>query len=213
MLKYIIGTVLIFLSGCQTSDEDTRLKLNELQLIGSHNSYKIGIEKPLMDLLVAEDSNAIGLDYWHLAPSEQLDMGIRGLELDVLYDPFGGAFARPVGLDILDSLGFGFEPYDTASLLAPGFKVFHIPDIDFRSHCLTFKGCLNDVKEWSYSNSNHIPIIITINPKNSGVQKPGFTNVIPFDKQVLDSLDQEILEVFDKEKLVTPELVKGSYES
>lgn len=213
-MKYLIKTFsIILLIGCQVSKEDAQPRLNHVQLIGSHNSYKVAIERPLMDLLVREDSNAIGLDYAHFPLAEQLSLGIRGLELDVLYDPYGGAFTQPKGLDILDSLGIDSEPYDTASLKEPGFKVFHIPDIDFRSHCLTFKGCLNSVKEWSMLNPKHIPIIITINPKNSGVRKPGFTKVIPFNQQVLDILDKEILAVFEEDQLITPKLVKGSAQS
>ncbi len=191
----------------QTSDG---LRLNHIQLIGSHNSYKIGIEEPLMQLLIAEDSQAIGLNYRHLSITEQLDLGIRGLELDVLFDPQGGQFTRPIGLDLLDSLGLDSQPYDLKNELSqPGFKVFHIPDIDFRSHCLTFKGCLSDIKLWSQKNRDHLPIIITINPKNSGVEKPSFTEVIPFSEYVLDSLDKEIVSVFDESDLITPTLVKG----
>ena len=198
---------------CQTVIEDEEPRLNHIQIIGSHNSYKVAIEKPIMDWLIKEDSNAIGLDYEHIPLAEQLSLGVRGLELDVLYDPKGGAFTKPKGLEMLDSLGFVSEPYDTTSLTEPGFKVLHIPDVDFRSHCLTFKGCLTDIKKWSYANPNHVPIIITINPKNSGIKKAGYAKVIPFDKQVLDSLDKEILEVFEDGQLVTPGLVKGRAES
>ena len=213
MKNYQKILIILSLAACQPSEKSNPLRLNDIQVIGSHNSYKIGIERPLMSLLIQEDSNAIGLDYAHLSLAEQLDLGIRGLELDVLYDPYGGAFTKPKGIEILDSLGLEAMPYDTMQLLNPGFKVFHIPDIDFRSHCLTFKGCLSNIKEWSDNHPDHIPIIITINPKNSGVRKPGFTPVIPFDRQVLDSLDKEIREVFTEEELVTPLQIKGSHAS
>lgn len=185
------------------------LKMNQVQVIGSHNSYKIGIEKPLMDLIVAENPKAVGLEYTHITVVEQLDLGLRSLELDVVYDPEGGRFSNPKGLEMLSSMGVVAQAYDTESMKDPGFKVLHIPDIDFRSHCATFKGCLSDIRDWSQSHSDHLPIVITINPKDSGLDRPGFAEVIPFDKQVLEALDEEILEIFDARELITPKLVKG----
>lgn len=185
------------------------LKMNQAQVIGSHNSYKIGIEKPLMDLIVSENPEAIGLAYEHIPITEQLDLGLRSLELDVVYDPEGGRFSNPKGLEMLSTQGVEARPYDAESMKDPGFKVLHVPDIDFRSHCPTFKGCLSDIRDWSQAHSDHLPIIITINPKSSGLDRPGFAEVIPFDKQVLDALDEEILEIFDASDLITPKQVKG----
>ena len=183
--------------------------MNQTQVIGSHNSYKIGIEKPLMDMILADRPEAIALEYTHIPITRQLDLGLRGLEIDVLYDPDGGRFAHPKGLEILTAQGVEVKPYDTEAMKDPGFKVLHVPDIDFRSHCATFKGCLFDVRGWSKAHNDHLPIIITINPKTSGLARPGFAEVLPFDKKVLDALDKEILEVFDADHLITPKQVKG----
>lgn len=152
--------------------------MNQAQVIGSHNSYKIGIEKPLMDLIVSENPEAIGLAYEHIPITEQLDLGLRSLELDVVYDPEGGRFSNPKGLEMLSTQGVEARPYDAESMKDPGFKVLHMPDIDFRSHCPTFKGCLSDIRDWSQAHSDHLPIIITINPKSSGLDRPGFAEVI-----------------------------------
>lgn len=185
------------------------LKMNETQVIGSHNSYKIGIEKPLMDLILSERPEAIGLDYAHLPITQQLDLGLRSFEIDVLYDPDGGRYSKPKGIDMLKAQGMEAKPYSADAMKDPGFKVLHVPDIDFRSHCSTFKVCLSDIRDWSKSHSDHLPIIITINPKSSGVAKPGFAEVIPFDKKVLDALDREILDIFTVDHLITPKQVKG----
>jgi hypothetical protein len=189
------------------------LKMNQTQVIGSHNSYKIGIEKPLLQVLVAERPEAKGLDYEHIPITDQLDLGLRSLEIDVLYDPQGGRYSEPKGLEMLRARGLEVKPYHADEMKAPGFKVHHVPDIDFRSHCATFKSCLSDIRNWSKSHNDHLPIIITINPKSSGIRRPGFTEVLPFDKKVLDALDQELLEVFDAENLITPKLVKGKHET
>jgi hypothetical protein len=187
-----------------------QLKMNQTQVIGSHNSYKIGIEKPLMDLILSESPDAVGLDYTHIPITEQLDLGLRSLEIDVVHDPEGGRFMHPKGLEMLKAQGVETKPYNAAAMQNPGFKVLHVPDIDFRSHCQTFKGCLTDVKNWSKSHSDHLPIVITINPKSEGIDKPGFAKVLPFDKSVLDALDKEILEVFNADELITPKQVKGN---
>jgi hypothetical protein len=184
-------------------------KMNETQVIGSHNSYKIGIEKPLMDLILSERSEAIGLDYTHVPITQQLDLGLSSLEIDVLYDPEGGRFSKPKGLEMLKAQGHEAKPYNAEVMMSAGFKVLHIPDIDFRTHCSTFKMCLADIRDWSRSHSDHLPIIITINPKSSGLDRPGFAQVIPFDKKVLDALDKEILEIFKTTELITPSQVKG----
>lgn len=192
--------------------KDDNVKLNDVQVIGSHNSYKQTIERPLMEIILASDTSTAGLDYHHLPIKDQLNLGLRGLEIDVLHDPNGKKYQDPKGLKLLQSKGITPLPYDERSELSKkGMKVLHVPDIDFRSHCLTFVGCLMEIKQWSDANPNHLPIIITINPKESGVELPGFTSVFPFTSNVLDSLDKEILSVLPATRLITPDQVKGKY--
>jgi hypothetical protein len=209
--KLFASTILVCLSFAALRGQD--IKMNQTQVIGSHNSYKIGIEKPLMDFILSERAEAIGLDYSHIPIIEQLDLGLRSLEIDVLYDPEGGRFSHPKGLEILSSQGVETKPFKVDAMNDPGFKVLHIPDIDFRSHCPTFKACLLDVRQWSQSHKDHVPIIITINPKDSGLDRPGFAKVLPFDGKVLDALDKEILEIFVADHLITPRQVKGKYKT
>jgi len=206
-MKRTISIVFVCLSITVVNAQD--LRMNQTQVIGSHNSYKIGIEKPLMDMIIAERPEAKGLEYTHIPIIQQLDLGLRGLEIDVLYDPDGGRFAHPKGLEMLIANGEQPQPYNSDVMKAPGFKVLHVPDIDFRTHCATFKGCLFDISEWSKAHRDHLPIIITINPKTSGLTRPGFAEVLPFDTKVLDALDKEILEALDADQLITPKQVKG----
>ncbi len=204
--------VLILLCISCSTPKEKEITMNQFQVIGSHNSYKQEIEDPLMEIILGKDSGTIGLDYFHIPIKEQLDLGLRSLEIDALHDPQGGRYKEPVGMRLLLEKGVTPKPFDTLNQLsAPGLKVLHVPDIDFRSHCLTFISCLTEVKEWSDSNPNHFPIIITINPKNSGLKEPGSTPVLPFTKNVLDSLDQEILSVFSSSDLITPDLVQGEF--
>jgi hypothetical protein len=203
----------IFLVACSGPTKE-KISMNQIQVIGSHNSYKQAIERPVMEMILARDSNSISLDYSHLPIQEQLDLGLRGLEIDVLHDPQGGRYKEPRTLTTLKESGVPHLPYDTADELSKGgLKVLHVADIDFRSHCLTFQNCLREVKRWSDAHPEHVPIIITINPKDSGLDEPGFAKVLPFTPNVLDSLDQEILSVFSFEELITPDFVQGQNKS
>ncbi len=188
------------------------IKLNEIQVIGSHNSYKIRIEKPLFDYLLENRPAMSGLEYEHIPLSEQLNLGLRGLELDVFYDPKGGYYADPKGLEIVKSLGEEPQPFDVEQKLQlPGLKVFHIQEIDFRSNQLVFKDALKEIKKWSQANEGHTPIIITINAKDGEI--PNTRKPLPFTAEALRSIDTEIREVFDEERLITPAMVRGNFET
>lgn len=188
------------------------ISLNEIQVIGSHNSYKIRIDPPLMENLLKTRTALSGLEYEHIPLSEQLDLGLRGLELDVFYDPKGGYYSDPKGLEIVKSLGEEPEPFDVEQKLQlPGLKVFHVQDIDFRSHQLLFKDALHELKKWSQGNEGHTPIIITINAKDGEI--PQLKKPLPFTAEALQSIDTEIREVFEEERLITPDLVRGDFET
>src|ERR1044071_9679607 len=132
VLAIMLCMTLVSLRG-QGDGGDVRLKMNETQVIGSHNSYKIGIEKPLMDMILMESPEAKGLEYTHTPLTEQLHLGLRSLEIDVLYDPEGGRYSHPKGLELLSAQGAEAKPYDAGAMKDPGFKVLHVPDIDFRT--------------------------------------------------------------------------------
>ncbi|NBC58496.1 MAG: hypothetical protein GVY05_09475 [Bacteroidetes bacterium] len=188
------------------------IKLNKIQIIGSHNSYKIGIEKPLFDFLLSKNPSVKSLEYEHIPLEKQLNLGLRSLELDIFHDPEGGYYSYPKGLDIVKQLGFTPREYDDENKLnLPGLKVFHIQDIDFRSHNLLFKDALLELEKWSKANSGHLPVIITMNTKDSNsaqTRKP-----LPFDAEALSNIDKEIKIVFSKNQLITPDFVRGNYKT
>lgn len=185
-------------------------KFNNIQVIGSHNSYKIPIEKPLYNYLLSVDSmKAKSLEYGHVSLQEQLNLGLRNLELDVFHDPAGGRFSKPKGLDIVRSMGYEPLEFDLdKKLQQPGLKMFHIQDIDIRSHHLLFKEGLEVLKKWSDTNPNHTPIVVLINAKDQKIQNT--KEPLIFTKQALDSIDIEITSVFSEEKLITPDFVRGN---
>ena len=151
----------LFVVGCAAP-----LRINDMQVVGSHNSYKQHIDPVLWQVLLNDNpALARGLDYGHLPLTEQLDHGLRLLELDVFYDPYGGRFASPGGHQRLVELGHAapedHDPY--GRMAAPGFKVLHIENLDYRSSCLTLQLCLTELRAWSEANPRHVPVVITMN--------------------------------------------------
>ena len=215
---YMLASVIFFLIGCNSAMEgnESSLKINNIQVIGSHNSYKQAIEPALLQLLQKETSESFeGLQYKHASMSEQLEgYGLRNLEIDVVYDPVGGRFAKPYGLELLKSQNIETLPYDTLGVInQPGFKVLHVPDIDFRTSCARLIDCLQEIKSWSEANPNHLPICITFNAKSSQVEREGFVKLLQFTPIVYDELEKEILSVIPKERIVTPDDVRGKFET
>lgn len=66
------------------------IHMNQIQVLGSHNSYHTGIDPALFAYLRAKYGKRMdGLEYSHLPIQQQLDMGLRALEIDVVSDPKG----------------------------------------------------------------------------------------------------------------------------
>ena len=193
--------------GCARAWMDENLRLNDLVTVGTHNSYKTAIPDKIMALVrMGASSEARGLDYSHVPLTEQLDDGARAIELDVVYDPEGGLYARPAGAAMT---GEPLSDDFVATMSKPGFKVLHIQDIDFHSVCLTFVACLQELKAWSKAHPDHIPILITINAKDDSIPMPASVTPLKFDTAAFDALDKEILSVFSPDELLTPDVVQG----
>ena len=140
----------------------------------------------------------------------QLDASVRQLEIDVFADPEGGRYADPKGEAWAKAAG-EHTGFDRAAMLKPGFKVFHIPDIDYLSTCATLVGCLGEVDRWSRAHPDHLPIMITINAADTPSGRPGITVPLPLDdKRLLDALDGEIRSVLPGKRLITPDEVRGA---
>lgn len=96
-------------------------------------------------------------------------------------------------------------------MLKPGFKVFHIPDIDYLSSCPTLVGCLREIDRWSHAHPDHLPIMITINAADLPSSRPGIASPLSLDSQpLLDALNGEIRSVLPGKRLITPDEVRGT---
>jgi hypothetical protein len=189
-------------------DAPSGMKMNDMQAVGTHNSYKVAIPPQEMTMIRARSENsARSLDYSHLPLDQQLDLGMRQLEIDVLYDPEGGRYAKP----LLPKLSG--QSYDAAGMDAPGYKVLHIPDVDVRSHCPTLIRCLEIVRAWSDAHPRHVPILIMMNAKDGGPNMPEGVRALDYDTKAFDALDGEIRSVFGEGRLITPDDVRGGHKT
>ena len=189
------------------------LSMNDMQSVGSHNSYKLAIPAIEMALIKAYNKDsAVSLDYSHLRVTTQLDMGLRQIELDIVYDPEGGRFADPL-LPKETAKTYGAMPYDARDMHTPGFKVLHSQDIDVHSNCATWVICLEEIKAWSDANPDHVPILILFNAKEGGSAYPGVTPALDFTREAYRALDAETLSVFPADRIIKPDDVRGEFDT
>jgi hypothetical protein len=189
---------------------DDCLRLNHLQVLGTHNSYHVA---PAAPILASLGDRAPALDYTHAPVPVQLDrLGIRQFEFDVFADPAGGRYAAPAGVRLGRGLAAGVPP--AAVMRAPGFKVLHVPDIDFHVTCPTLVACLTEVRDWSRAHPRHVPIMVMLEMKDEPRADPqgrGLVQPLPIDGAALYALDVEIRSVFDEAHLLTPDDVRGRW--
>jgi hypothetical protein len=200
--------------------QDELLHLNEIQIIASHNSYRMMTTSQVFSFLnliggfLPADLDPKGLDYDHIVFDEQMtNYGVRGLEIDIYNDPDGGAFANRK----INSLTGLPEASGIPELDAPGFKVLHIKDVDYNTHYYTFKEAIRAIKNWSDAHPNHLPIFINIESKedspadNSTLALLGFVPPPKMDASAADAIDQEIRDVFGNglTGIITPDRLRG----
>lgn len=205
-------------------DPADALKINQTQIIASHNSYRIHTDSAVYVYLLQLSALGIlpssldpkGLDYTHVSFTEQFgDYGMRGIELDAYYDPNGGLFYNRQILSLMQKP----TASGIAELQEPGFKVLHIKDVDYNTYHYTFKSALQAVKTWSDAHPNHFPLFINVETKedspadNGQLASMGFQPAIPYDATALDALDAEIKSVFGEslENILTPDKIRGTY--
>jgi hypothetical protein len=188
---------------------DDDLRLNEIQVIGTHNSFHM--EPPADELarLAALDAEqAEQRQYTHESLAAQLaDQKIRQLELDVFADSKGGLYEDPA------FAADGSAPL--AGMGEPGTKVLHEQDVDYHSVCQTFEACLEEVRSWSEDNPGHVPIAINVQFKDGPLIFDVPDQAVPekWTSEAMDGLDEEIRSVFAPEQLITPDDVRGQYDT
>lgn len=184
------------------------IRINQIQVVGSHNSYKVLPSQAEQDLIRGViGSGADLMQYEHAPlPTQFSSQKVRQIELDVWVDSAGGRFTDPLLRSVL-ALG----PYHPEVMDQPGIKTFHIQDVDYASTCLTLVICLQQVKGWSDTNPGHVPISILLELKDTPLELGAFdfTDPEPWTAAAMDELDADIRSVFGAEQMITPDDVRG----
>jgi hypothetical protein len=203
-------TLLSAAAGAAANGPDNPVRMNQLQVIGTHNSYHRELTEAEQ---AAHDSFYNGapiydsfLKYSHASLPNQLGrQGARGLELDLFPDPAGGLYAHPL---LRKRLMLG--PLSDPDWYRPGVKVLHTADLDYNSTCVRLVACLRLVRRWSRANRGHVPLLVMLELKATDplAAAGGGVRVPPWNGAALDALDAEIRSVFAKNQLITPDDVR-----
>lgn len=116
---------------------DDDIKLNEIQLLATHNSYKKRGSIIGKFFIGLGDSfrESKALNYQYKTLTEQFENGIRSVELDV-------------------------------RLRKDTFELTHVPLVDNSSTAVNLKLALEEIKLYSKNNPQHLPIIILVELKD-----------------------------------------------
>jgi hypothetical protein len=195
------------------AEQDKVVKINQIQVIGSHNSYHAGFAPSERKYLEMKNPKALfSLDYKHAPLPDQLNGGVRQIEIDVFADAKGGRYAHLPIDDAATKAGLPRDPdFDPQhEMVKPGFKVMHIQGVDERSTCHTFVRCLTVVRDWSKQHPQALPVFILVETKeDDGSEKPDMIKTERFTPAVFDALDAEIRSVFQPGEYITPDEVRG----
>lgn len=190
--------------GANTVEEvSAQLRLDQVQELGSHNSYKrypSPAEEQRIRTLAPEYWE--GLAYGHPPLEAQFALGIRQIEIDVAPDPDGGLYLAPY----LDT-----TPEARKTMMAPGAKVLHFPQLDTESHCLTFRECLGILRGWSERHPGHLPLTVLVNISDFPPIAGLWTHDARFEEGDLAALDADIIAVIGRANLIAPDDVRGSH--
>ena len=163
----VLVLLLAILPSCGDPEEPPPkrvLRINQIQVRGTHNSYHLGPSRPITREWA----------YTHRPLDEQLGTyGIRQFELDVHYRQ------------------------------GKGFLVYHVPGLDDGTTCETLVKCLSIMKTWSDANPMHHVLFVLVEPKDD-------VDPEPIDGHYAE-LDQAILSVWPKNRIVTPDDVRGTH--
>jgi hypothetical protein len=187
------------------------LKLNEVQLIGTHNSYHIrpdAVAKRVIASTAAREADAI--EYSHRPLLEQLDaLSMRHFELDLYIDPDGTRYHSPSMWKLAKQLSSDIPdwPHESA-MKQPGVKILHSPDFDYRSTVATFREALELFRDWSNQHPRHVPIFLLLELKSDSFSP--WTKPLPWKEIDIEQLEKEILAVIPRDKLLAPDDLRGN---
>ncbi len=144
--------------------ENNNLKLNEVRVLATHNSYKKDTYPVVYDTLTGflGENGCKKYHYEHDTLVSQLQNGIRSFEIDLRY-------------------------------VRGEFRIMHMPFFDMSTHCADFPLTLEELSLWSKANPDHLPITILFEIKiDTVVVSPNVKKMLSaLDAVLLSSLGRE----------------------
>lgn len=163
------------------------VKINEIAVIGTHNSYQMQATLPkralmrtlqIISLGAVENKAVFEMDTF----TAQLEQGVKNLEIDIVTTDNEGDVS---------------------------FTVTHQPILDNVSSAHNLAKALEEIAMWSDHNPGHLPIYLLIEPKG---EITGVNNMQNFSVEYALELDRLLRQKLG-DKLLTPALAIGEYES
>lgn len=189
-MKLLICGVFVGLAAMAVAE----VRMNQIQTIGTHNSYHLAPEPGMMKMVKMFSKEAEAWEYSHAPLDQQLNEGIRQIELDVFADPEGGLYAES-------------DHPRLEEMKKPGIKVLHVPKLDARSNHVSLVESLTVVRDWSLKNPRHLSVMILIELKDRK-EVPFGPEPVKFDRKQIDSLEKEIWSVFQRDHVIEPDEVR-----
>ena len=160
------------------------VKLNEIAILGTHNSYQrlatpeTRFAMSIIDAITFKKAGLNTFDFEMDTLTEQLEMGIRNVEIDI-------------------------ETLDKDDKIE--FKVTHNSLIDNASSAYDFEKALKEIKMWSDNNPGHIPVIIIVEPKSFVIEVGGMQK---FSLDYAKELDKIVAETFGDSLLTPADMLR-----
>jgi hypothetical protein len=185
-----LGLVVGWLVGACASDQGSESVTTTTEGTSESATEESGDTGPLGEPLRLDHLQAVGThNSYHLAPSsaiqawnyshrpldEQLEIGVRQFELDLYRDAEGV------------------------------FEVYHIASFDQETTCATLEVCITTMAAWSQAHSDHHPIVVLLEPKDS----VGSVDAAEY----VDALEAVVASSWPVDRILTPDLVARDHGS
>ena len=201
-LILLLASAFFCVSGAAQTKPTKPISFNNYQWIATHNSYHIAPPAQMRELIDNfSPGDGAALDYTFAPLSEQLDAGVRGLELDLYNDPTGGLYSDAFALKFAANKSENQEV-----LKQPGFKILHSPDFDVLTTVPTLRLALRQLRAWSGAHPDHAPVLVQLELKTDSFSA---TKPPDFDDAALRNLEGEIRDEMPATKIIAPDDVRG----
>lgn len=173
-----------FFAGDLDAELEAGIKFNEICFLATHNSYQTPaieetkqVYRNLSQLTFGAIAENRG-DFWSETLTQQLNSGIRSLEMDI-------------------------EVFDRDGEIS--FTCMHSPYIEMATSCYDFALGLKEIAMWSDNNPNHLPVTIIIEPKSLFIP---FENMKAFSIDYADEFDGIIREVLGEKLFTPADMLR-----